>query len=194
MNMSNFRNGYGRDEAGSTAVEFALVSIVFLTMMFGIIDAARFAWEFNSAKAAARAGARLAAVSPPVVQQLVAYDAVGSLSLPGGAALPSDGVSIPDYSCNSTSCTSSGTQVAANFTPIVTRMKQYYPKVQASNVTIKYRERGLGVAGNPYGTDVEPLITVSITGLTFRPMALRIFGITLTLPSVETTFSGEDLA
>ena len=48
--------------------------------------------------------------------------------------------------------------------------------------------------GNPYGTDVEPLITVSITGLTFRPMALRIFGITLTLPSVETTFSGEDLA
>jgi len=194
MTTSNLSKEYGRDETGSTAVEFALVSIVFLTMMFGIIDAARFAWEFNSAKAAARAGARLAAVSPPVVQQLVAYDAVGSLSLPGGAALPSDGVSIPDYSCNSTSCTSSGTQVAANFTPIVTRMQQYYPKVRASNVTIKYRERGLGVAGNPYGTDVEPLITVSITGLTFRPMALRIFGITLTLPSVETTFSGEDLA
>lgn len=194
MSMLNLRKGYARDETGSTAVEFALVSIVFLTLMFGIIDAARFAWEFNSAKAAARAGARFAAVSPPVVQQLVAYDAIGSLGLPGGSSLPTDGVAIPDYSCNSTTCTSSGTQVAANFTPIVTRMQQYYPKVQASNVTIKYRERGLGVAGNPFGTDVQPLITVSITGLTFRPMALGIFGITLTLPAVETTFSGEDLA
>jgi Flp pilus assembly protein TadG len=194
MSISNLRRGYGRDEAGSTAVEFALVSIVFLTLMFGIIDAARFAWEFNSAKAAARAGARFAAVSPPVVQQLVAYDAIGSLGLAGGSTLPTDGVAIPDYSCNSTTCTSSGTRVAANFTSIVTRMQQYYPKVQAGNVTITYRERGLGVAGNPFGTDVQPLITVGITGLTFRPMALRIFGVTLTLPSVETTFSGEDLA
>jgi len=103
-------------------------------------------------------------------------------------------VSIPDYSCNSTTCTSSGTRVAANFTPIVTRMQQYYPRVQAANVTIKYRERGLGIAGNPYGTDVQPLITVSITGIVFRPLSLRIFGATFVLPSVETTFSGEDLA
>ena len=186
---------YLTDETGAAAAEFAMVSVLFITMMLGIIDGARFAWEFNSAKAAARAGARLAAVSPPVVQQLVDFDAVnGSLALPGGSSLPTDGVSIPDYSCNSTTCTSSGTRVAANFTPIVTRMQQYYPRVQAANVTIKYRERGLGIAGNPYGTDVQPLITVSITGIVFRPLSLRIFGATFVLPSVETTFSGEDLA
>lgn len=186
---------YLTDERGAAAAEFAMVSLIFLSMMLGIIDAARFAWEFNSAKAAARAGARLAAVSPPVVQEFVNFDAVnGPLALAGGSSLPSDGVSIPDYSCNSTSCTPSGTLVAANFTPIVTRMQQYYRKVQAANVTIKYRERGLGVAGNPYGTDVQPLITVSITGVTFRPLSLRIFGLTFALPSVETTFSAEDLA
>ena len=194
MRASMDRKRYLADEAGAAAAEFALVSIIFLSMMLGIIDAARFAWEFNSAKAAARAGARLAVVSPPVVSQLVAYNAVTSLSLPGGAPLPTDGVSIPDYSCTSTSCTSSGTLVSANFTPIVTRMQQYYRKVQAANVTIKYRERGLGVAGNPYGTDVQPLITVSLQNITFRPLSLSLFGVTWTLPNVETTFSGEDLA
>ena len=193
MSMPKIRMGYAGDEAGAAAAEFALVSVVFLSLMLGIIDAARFAWEFNSAKAAARAGARLAVVTAPVVSQLVSYNAVTSLGLAGGSALPADGVSIPDYSCTSTSCTGSGTLVTANFTPIVTRMQQYYPKVQAANVVIKYRERGLGVAGNPFGTDVEPLVTVSLQNITFRPLSLRLFNVTFTLPSVETTFSGEDL-
>ena len=43
------------------------------------------------------------------------------------------------------------------------------------------------------GSDIEPLVTVSITGLTFQPIALQVFGVTLPIPTVETTLVGEDM-
>ena len=73
-------------------------------------------------------------------------------------------------------------------------MRTIYPKVQAANVSVEYRHVGIGVAGNPYAPDVEPLITVRTTGLTFRPGSLRIVGVTsLPIPAAASTMSGEDL-
>ena len=52
------------EERGAAAVEFALVSIVFLTLICGVIQASLFFWGYNVASHAAREGARRYAVDP----------------------------------------------------------------------------------------------------------------------------------
>lgn len=39
---------YFRDEDGATAVEFGMVSILFLTFIFGIVETARLVWTWNT--------------------------------------------------------------------------------------------------------------------------------------------------
>ena len=49
---------YRKNEKGTTAVEFALVSIVFLTIIFAIFEAARIFWTLNTMQYAVEAGTR----------------------------------------------------------------------------------------------------------------------------------------
>lgn len=51
-----------RGERGSTAVEFALVLLVFLTFLLAVTDFSRMLYTWNAANEATRAGARYAAV------------------------------------------------------------------------------------------------------------------------------------
>lgn len=207
MAFSNLKS-FLKEGRGAAAAEFAIVSLIVISILLGILDMARFAWEFNSQKAAARAGARYAAVHAPAVSELVDLNAiVVPCNLAGGQVLKTG--TIADFSCTSTSCAATcptntnglscsclaaGSLSGANFDAIVSYMREYNPRISAQNVIVDYRERGLGVAGNPYGTDTSPLITVSLRDLTFSPMALRVFGVTLNYPSVATTLSAEDMS
>ena len=49
-------------QSGATAVEFALVLIIFLTLLLGILDFGRMLFTWNAANEATRAGARYAVV------------------------------------------------------------------------------------------------------------------------------------
>lgn len=49
-------------QRGATAVEFALVLMIFLTFFLGIMDFARMLWTWNAANEATRWGARVAVV------------------------------------------------------------------------------------------------------------------------------------
>jgi len=49
-------------QSGATAVEFALVLIIFLTFLLGITDFSRMLFTWNAANEATRAGARFAVV------------------------------------------------------------------------------------------------------------------------------------
>ena len=49
-------------QSGATAVEFALVLIIFLTFFLGIVDFARMLWTWNAANEATRWGARISVV------------------------------------------------------------------------------------------------------------------------------------
>lgn len=87
-----------RFQLGATAVEFALVMMIFLTFLLGILDLARMLWTWNAANEATRWGARVAVVCDKgsarvldrmqkFLPQLTAsnvvvewYDAAGSLS------------------------------------------------------------------------------------------------------------------
>jgi len=59
-----------RSTAGSSAAEFALVLPLFLILLFGVIDAGRFMWEYNQAEKATQVGARVAVVTNVLASQL----------------------------------------------------------------------------------------------------------------------------
>ena len=58
MNMTCFPSR----QRGVAAVEFAIVSSLLLTMLFGVMEMGRLFWTWNAAVEATRLGARLAAV------------------------------------------------------------------------------------------------------------------------------------
>jgi len=69
-----------------------------------------------------------------------------------------------------------------------------YPTLTASNVQVNYRNVGLGFAGDPDGPDVSALVTVSVTGLTFRPMVCLVFACSITMPDSRAALTMEDAA
>jgi len=52
----------GRQQGGTTTVEFAIVAVVFFTLLLGIMDFGRMLFAWNSAAEATRWGARIAVV------------------------------------------------------------------------------------------------------------------------------------
>ena len=61
----NTRLRAGRAQRGQTLVEFALVVMMFLVVMFGLLEFARALWTWNTIVQATRAGARFAVVETP---------------------------------------------------------------------------------------------------------------------------------
>jgi hypothetical protein len=183
-----------RARRGATAVEFGLLCALFIGMFMGVIDLSRLAWEVNAAKAATRAGVRQAVVTQPAASALVNYDATGDY-IPGDP-VPAGASGVGPYDCTSTGCTgtpSSGLNSAA-FNIIVARMQQYYPRVRAANVTVSYRHVGIGVSGNPCAPDVEPIVTVKLSGIGFNAASLQLFGVQpFNVPSSLSSMSGENL-
>lgn len=57
-----------KNQSGATAVEFALVLILFLTFLLGITDFSRMLFTWNAANEATRAGARYAVVCDDTTQ------------------------------------------------------------------------------------------------------------------------------
>jgi hypothetical protein len=72
-------------------------------------------------------------------------------------------------------------------------MRHMKPDITAANVRIAYRGSGLGFAGDPNGMEIAPLVTVELTGATFRPVSTALFGNpTFPLPPFRTTLTSED--
>lgn len=65
-----------RRQRGTTAVEFAIVGLVFFTVLFAMIDFSRLFWHLASLDEVTRRGARVAAVCPvndPYVKQVALF-------------------------------------------------------------------------------------------------------------------------
>ena len=191
--------GFVLHEDGATAVEFALLSAFFISFMLAVIDLGRIAWTLNVDEAATREGARLAIVSPLVAGGL---GADYSSSIAGNALADGNGQAVPAGVASTQTCTGSKQCIASNgaqsafdqttFSAIVGRMQQYDSRIQDNNVEIVYQHVGLGVIGNPYNHDIEPLVTVRLKNMAFHTGALQIFGLgKLTLPVMSTTLVGE---
>jgi Flp pilus assembly protein TadG len=203
--MTHGLRSFIRDETGATAAEFAVVALIAIALTLGVIDMGRFAWEINSAKAATRAGARVAVVTSAVSEAFADYDAVSDGYFAGQdmSDPPPAGADPPQTDiCTSSAGSSGGAPDSTAFNTIVAEMQGYYGRIQPENVVVEYRNVGIGVAGNPYAPDIEPLVTVRLAGngdapavpLTFSPGVLQIFGMApFLLPNMATSLSGENL-
>lgn len=185
------------DRRGSGAAEFALVLPLLILLLFGVIDAGRFLWEMNRAEKATAAGAREAVVTDVIPGGLYIYDYVGFGGLTQGDVIPAS--AFGSITCDSVVCTPTGTTPpvgtfnTVSFNRIVTRMTGLNGNITAAKVRITYSGSGLGYAGDPNGMDVSPLVTVSLTGMTFDPLIL--FGmVAFSMPDFRTTLTAEDSA
>jgi Flp pilus assembly protein TadG len=186
-----------RDQSGSSAAEFALVLPLLLILLFGIIDAGRWMWTYNEAEKATQMGARFAVVADPISPG-VDSSFVGVGGLTQGDVIPASAFgkitcTSSGCSCSTTPCPTLGTANSTAFNNIVARMRVFLPQLTANNVAVEYSSSGLGYAGSPVLPDLSPLVTVKITGLTFKPITTLTLT-NMTMPSFTTTLSAEDLS
>jgi Flp pilus assembly protein TadG len=70
----------GRRQTGVTAVEFAVVGMLLLIILFGVFEVARAFYVFNALNEATRRGARMAAVCPindPAISEIAIFNTSG---------------------------------------------------------------------------------------------------------------------
>lgn len=186
---------YGR--RGTSSVEFAMVVVLFLVAVLGIVDFARALWQWNLAARATQAGVRTAAVQDPAALNVQRFD--GTLAAPVGEPVPAAALSPNPTICTHDGCGPTLTSTdpalldAAAFARIVERMHAYHRRIGTENVVVEYRHVGLGLAGNPDGPDIDPVITVRLRGLSFEFLATGFLGLpAIPLPDFRATLSAED--
>ncbi|MGD8325461.1 MAG: pilus assembly protein [Sphingomonadales bacterium] len=202
----NMRSPYQllKREDGAAAVELAIVALFFFVIFFAILDFGRLWYTYNVAEKATQVGARYAVVALPVYPTLQDFDAIDAgVAVGNGERLGP--LALGEVTCTSTTCTcteTAGGNCAAlpnestddtAFEDIVFRMQMMMPQIQPENVTITYRHVGLGFAGNPFGPDYSPTVTVRLTGMTFDFVTPTLLGLgSVNLPAYATTLTGED--
>ena len=185
-----------RDRRGASAAEFALVLPLLIILLLGMIDTGRFMWEYNQAEKATQMGVRYAVVTEMVPSGLETYSFALSDNILAGTAVPL--ANFTSAICDTSSCTCTGTVCgsagydAAAFDAIVARVRYFYGPVTDANVRVEYRNVGLGYAGDPNGPDVAPLVTVRLTGMSFRPLSTMMLGRTVTMPDFRASLTLED--
>lgn len=195
-----------RNDDGGVMVEFTVIVSLLLVLTSGLVEFSLALSQWNSAAKAVQAGSRLAAVSAPLDSTLTALSGIGGTVFAGDP--------MPDFErvCtgSSTSCTGGTYAGAAMNTLLYGRgrttcaatvtaeqlpgMCNFLKTIAASNVTVTYKQTGLGFAGRPGGP--VPTITVQLSGLSYNFIFLRMVpGITsVTMPSMRSTITGEDLS
>ncbi|HKX92476.1 MAG TPA: TadE/TadG family type IV pilus assembly protein [Sphingomicrobium sp.] len=186
-----------RDQTAAIGAEFALVLPVLLIFLLGIIDAGRWMWTWNRAEKATQMGVRYAAVTDMSDTALQSYDFYTNAGIARGSPVPAS--SFGGATCTSSGCTCNtgatcptlGT-LSTGFTNTVARMQFIMPEIRPENVVIEYGYSGLGYSGDPYGPDINPLITVRLRNMTFSPALFSLFGSSMSLPDFAATLSMED--
>lgn len=201
----NFICRFIKNDQAASAAEFALVLPLLLLFVFGIIDVGRFMWEWNLAEKATQMGVRYAVVTDFVATDLEEHDFTSDGVAQGA---PVNSTFFPGVTCTSDTVNGAGIATAVScpcencsfgdagevgpFNNIVGQMSRFYSPIQADNVTVAYEPSNLGFAGNPYGADVAPIVTVRLDGLVFRPLLGQPFNGTINMGSFESSLPMED--
>lgn len=194
-----------RDGRGASAAEFALVLPLLMLLLFGIIDAARFAWEYNRAEKATQVGARVAVVTDAIpgglANERYVGQTIGGVTLTQGDLIPAGGLGlvtcsksggVVSCSCTTAPCPTTLTPIqSTGFDVVATRMRYMKPDIADTNIKVEYRGSGLGFAGDPNGMEVAPLVTVRLINVQFRPITTLLFT-TITMPDFGTSLTAED--
>ena len=198
------RKSFLHDESGTTMVEMAIVATLLFVLVLGFVDFGYAFYQWNAGNKAVQVGARFAAVSGPVVDQLPTITDVPPDVAEVGSTVAAG---LYDYVCDggTSSCSCSGTGGAgdpcsggatfdqAAFDYIFGKMQAFFPRLQKSNVRIEYVATGLGYWTRPGGP--VPTIRVSLRNLKFQFYFLAgLLGFNeIDMPSMISTVTGEDL-
>jgi hypothetical protein len=156
-----------RRQKGVAAIEFALVAMIFFTLLFGVLEFARLLYVFNSVQEVTRRAAREATVrwtsDTAVIKSIALF---GGAALPGGAEVTGAHITI-EY-------------LQANGDPIGTP-----PDDPGDN---------LSACGDATRTaSCIDSVRVSVVGVTYIPM-ISLFGfLTLPLPPSQVTMHAESM-
>lgn len=192
----------GRDESGASLVEYSFVVLLFLFLLFAIIDFGRLANAWVGANKATQIAARLAAVRPP------ACAGVPKLNLRGGAvpapnfgslcrAGPGTCANPGEIACAGSSANPTANEIFAGVISLVP------PGTQINQLRFRYTfDPNLGFLGGPY----VPMVTVELDSVAFTfvsqlgPMIQAMtgsnstLGAPLAIPGMSVSLPGEDLA
>ena len=183
-------------EKGGALVEFTAVFLLFITLLFGVIEFSYAFYQWNAATKAMQLGARYAAVSDPVMLELPEIDGLAATT-PGEPLVGTyDVVCVGKTevcTCTGSECPTNKTYVGGSMDGIVTSMDRVFPRITKDNITVRYQYTKLGYAGRPGGP--VPTITVSLDNLNFEFILLSAFFTkdSIPMPSFATTVTGEDL-
>ncbi|MER9335611.1 pilus assembly protein [Mesorhizobium sp. M0293] len=198
---------FSAEQSGTTMVEMAIAMPLLLTLVLGFVDFGYAYYQWNAGNKAVQAGARLARISTPVAIGLPLEAKTPSVATDVGNAVPAG---TYDYACTANvagvACCSIGPGTCdasnasqASFDAIYdgtanrAGMHDFLPMLEKSQVRIEYAASGLGYWTRPNGP--VPTITVSITNHPFQFFflgGLLGFG-NITMPSMLSTVTGEDL-
>jgi Flp pilus assembly protein TadG len=173
---------------------------LFLILLFGIIDAGRFMWEYNMAEKATQVGARVAVVTNVLSSGLQTADYTGQTVngvkiTPGGtipvAALGTIKCTNTACTCETTPCPPLGTFDSATFNNVLlARVQQIDPAIKAQNLVVRYSGSGLGFATTGQ-MQISPMTTVTLTGMKFVPITSLLFA-QINMPDLSATLTSED--
>jgi Flp pilus assembly protein TadG len=122
MISSRLNRGWKQRQSGVAAVEFALIAIVFFTLLLGIIEFGRFLYVWNTVQQVTRAAAREAVVTDfqtsniASIQKNAVFHAGsgGDPALPGGNEIASTKIRIQYLSAPDIGVTAKPADPAAN--------------------------------------------------------------------------------
>jgi TadE-like protein len=203
-----------RDQSGAVLVEMSVMMVLFLVFILGSIDFLMMFYQWNAAAKAVALGARLAAVSDPVAAGLnnLSATAVNAV-LPPGAAMPAFTVACQGAAAACTcdgACTGIGGYDAGAMNAIVygrnsetcgdalshdsAGMCDILSAIRPANVTVTYRQTGIGYAGRPGGP--APTITIALSGMPFRLFFLgNLPGFqNVRMPALTSSITAEDMS
>lgn len=195
---------FRRDEEGATLVEFAMVIVVFLLILFGLIDFGRYAFHLVATERAMHVAARVAAVRPPACAGVPAIHtrSASSTTAPEFGTSCNAGADICANAGTITCAGSAGNATAAEVWGLVQGTMPNDATIADLQFSYGY-DANLGFLGGPY----VPVVTVELSNVTFRfvsPLAALValaggaadpaLGADITLPAMSVSLPGEDLA
>lgn len=182
--------GFAFRKDGTTTLEFVVVFVGFIAIMFFVIETTIYLFFMASIEKAAQAGARVAVVSRPVVP---GFPTMIEASRPDAYGMSCSDPSSPCEADTQYVCDRGNNCVNARFDRIVSHMRGFNGQIDSSNVTITYSWVGIGFAGGP----PIPMVTVTVQGIPFQTGIISLLlgsdGDGLFVPARSASMTGEDL-
>ncbi|MBE0413738.1 TadE/TadG family type IV pilus assembly protein [Yoonia sp.] len=193
---------FASDQSGAALVEYALVILLFLFLLFAIIDFGRLANAWVAANKATQIAARIAVVRPPVcpgVPDLNVRGPAPGITAFGALCRLGTGICADPgtFTCQGNDTNATSVEIMQAIRPLMP------PGTTAENLRFSYSfDPDLGFLGGPY----VPMVTVAFTDVDFVFVSQlgRMIGVMtgntsglggdLPMPGMSVSLPAEDLA